>query len=287
MPIPEQQHLFCRLIDYYQAGDYSTFERICSSAKLIAPSSPRYVLYNHFQAASIAGFFEVSETEQSTRWASSIRPQIKVNSGRPKIIGTSKEYLSSTDGGLCALIEDETGEALIWGRRDIEHSYSSDWLSLRRDPGDLLGAPNQLMDKCIEEEDLDLDTRACVEAFDIEGKSWQSIELPDLRQPALVRKRYRFGGFRNLIAFPSLRLAYRVLYPEWTCLAAARLLRWEFEACANSSAGILTFDRRFRLPRIMNRYLFANSDSLAIGRSMTFRQTDPQALIGFRDFFWG
>ena len=286
MAAPEKQHLFCRLIDYYQSGDISTFERICNLAGFITPTTPRYRLFNYLNAASIAGFIEISETEQSTRWNSSVRPAIRINSGFPKLIETSKEALRTSNEQLRSLAEEENGETLIWGHKQEEFFHNNEWLSLRRRPSDFLGPSNRFIEQIIDEQSPNLDFESEVEFFNLQNKIWQIEQASNLRTPGLIRERRQYSGIRYRIILPELNLAFRILYPEWAYLATARVLRWEFDRCANVSSGNLHVDARFRLPSIIKRYLFANSESVTIGRSTVFKAIEPRALDAFRSFIW-
>lgn len=286
MAAPEKQHLFCTLIEYYQSGDISTFERICSLAGFVTPNSPRYRLFNYLNAASIAGFIEISETEQSTRWTSSVRPLIKINSGFPKLIETSKEALRTSNIDLRPLAEEEAGETLIWGKKDIEFTHDNEWLSLRCTPSALLGPQNRFVEQIVEEHALNLDSESEVESFNLQNKNWQIEETSNIRTPALIREKRQYSGNRYRIVLPELNLAFRILYPEWAYLVATRVLRWDFDRCAKVLNGDLYFDARFRLPCILKRYLFANSESVTIGRSTIYKKIEPQALDAFRSFVW-
>jgi hypothetical protein len=286
MSTPEKQHLFCSLIEYYQSGDISTFERICTLSGFVTPNSPRYLLFNYLNAASMVGFIEISETEHSTRWTSSIRPAIRINSGLSKLIGTTKSVLKSSNTNLKPLAEDDSGQVLVWGQKGVGHFYDNNWLSLRCDPSVLLGPASGFVEQIVEEQNLNLESGLEVETFNLLNRQWQIVEASALRSPALIREKRQYSGSRYRIVLPELKLAFRILYPEWAFLVTARVLRWEFDKCVRVSGGDVYFDARFRLPTILKRYLFANSDSVTIGRSTVFKKIEQKALSAFRSFVW-
>ena len=276
------QSLTCQALGYFGQGDFHTLRRIID---LLAPQAAADIYYrsNLAAALSIAGAIDVRESDEKREWWTSFEGDIRIEGARSKLIPTSEAGLKSVLHELRPVARDAHDNALILGT-DLEESNAAFFGSSFQAR---LPTFAEIESQVCKQVTWDPDTLDQVEVYFFTDGVWRSAKLPS-EGSALVRVRHRLGGMRHYVVYPRVRLCFQLIRSEWMFFTAINLMGYKDRLPINISSSVLAVERSFRLPLVLQRYLFASSDSVRIGpRLEFFRPTSAACDTLFRYFHPG
>lgn len=266
-----RQPLLCKLINYFQKGDYATFKKISHLSFNERTTSDKYFDFNLFIASHISGLIEASDNENT--WSKSFDEDIKINSLCPKSIGTTNNWFTKNES--VPLITDWKNKPLIVGTHDSsQYSYSvygNDFLN--KVPSFV-----EIEKEILMEESYPKDWGKFYEVFDFQSSKWEKSDANQLNEGFLLKTKKDFSNISYHIVFPNVRLSFRILQPEWVYIIGLYLLNWEAEKVIKISQNSISIVRGFRLPIIFNRFLFASSKLTRLGPHIEYQHLHPSAV---------
>lgn len=284
----EQQTALISLLRYYGAGDYGRFDHAVETVgfEVYGRTRRNWFVHNLFQAFITAGILDVLEIGHSLRWAISPRPErdsISIKGNNPKEIPLTRHALSA--GATLPLISDATIGPLVYGVRANSPSspgVAFDELFLSR-----AATLTKTIDDLVTEEHWLNDLTREIELFRVQEFVWKAAALDDVTGPALIRFSGEYGGREYRVIFPDIELNFRILSQEWAHFIAARLMGWDTTSIFQIQDGHLYLPASFRIPTLIRRLLFANSDSVELGAKCVFRKIHKETVNSLYDYFSG
>lgn len=280
MKIYSNQSILCLLIQYYSSGNFSTFKKICNIAY---PDSYAldYFYANFLQACNISGLIDVLDCDGAFKWSSALdgnMPYIRIDSSYTKLIGTKLSWFEEYSSDVTAVISSQMHGPLIYSLNStskITTNKTFDNLICN-----MLSDLPKIERRVCHEEKNQLYSNVKFECFNIDSFTWTQthVSVQDLKQPLLYRIHKDFSGPHYYICYPEFNINFNIRYPEWVYIIACRQFKWSLNEIVDYKDGTLRIDGRFRLPTLVLRYLFANSNTLNIGKDLVFSHIDKKCV---------
>jgi hypothetical protein len=276
------------LLDFHNLGNFSQFKAILDQVLGPLHEKTPFRDSNFYYGLIVAGILDVSETESSDRWASSNRSKIDIFSRKPKTIGMTTGWLEQHKKSLVPLVSDIYDNPILLG---IPFSDASRKIGIPFPFGEhfwnLMMNERELLDRLVEEQKLNLAPERQVELYDLVNHRWVHTFISDILKPNLIRTRSDFGQMSSFIFFPNSSTSFKLLHPEWNHFVAAKMIGWNTSDFLNFDGTTLRVPRRFRIPTLIARYLFASAESLIIGTQLEFLNINTETLQELVSFVRG
>lgn len=269
------------LLRYFQRGDFASFRRSCELAfgDELSPSSP-YFCANLLLAAQIGGLCDVGSESGATKWWwAAHEGDVNIRSLRPKQIGVLPEWFERHQGSLVPVIARSDGAPLLLGAHlDRPETFSTTIFSMGLDR--LMPSFKALESQVCEQLAPHDDFPGWVEAYCPDTGSWEDSAVDMSYGAQLLKAQREYSGISFYVQNVPLGLRVKIKDPSWAFLVAFFLLGWPLASLVRVEGATLSFWRTVKLPAVMGRLLFANSQSLRIGPRIIFEGVHRRCIDG-------
>lgn len=270
---PSEQIKFCKLLKYFQKGDYSLFKKACDLSGVTLLEDPFYYS-NQFLAFQIGGLIEASAIESSTRWSVSFEGNFEVESDISKIIGVDSNFFENKENSR-PLIKSESGTGLLFGVDSNvcnKHSFFGKAIFSK------IPSARSIEEEVLAEEKSFFSKDNNFELFELSTLAWKALSANEGKAKGIVRIRKRFGGVEYFIVHEEVNLAFRVLHPEWMFVLGSSIFKWDLSKTIKIENSDIVIPRQFRFPNLYYKIFFANSKACLIGKNVRFIEAQKPLL---------
>lgn len=281
-------HSAVELLRYYRSGNATSLKDIFEKSKQYANWESKGFDFWHSNLKHIfelAGLLEVVEMQSSSRWSLVNTFSLLQRKGGPWLIGDRaliKDFAEkikkpdpvpviTTNEGLCVYgisLSKEQLRTLSLGesfyKDELLKSLPS-FVEIQKKVADKVNGPPSF-------------ETGLWEKFDFAAGQWTALKSEDSEIAGLFRSVERRYGLSSWI-WAGKGESLKVLYPEWLFVIGCARLGIDLTSSFTYKNQTLTIPRQVRLPRLIQKHLFASCKSVHIDWNIQYLGLDEQAYI--------
>lgn len=246
------------MVAYEGGGNFTKFNKIYSKSGFIGYAREKYAVYNTMQALAIQGVIDLYWLDTGVRWL--FRGDC--------FYGTCVfgEDLLAVDENIPIIFHNSIPIAF----QKKGHSNSEGLLVN-------VSSIGVVADHVLHRESIVNQFSQSYEMYCFDSFKWVQKESLDDKN-MILRVKEKFSGFKYFVYLFETRKFYRVLEPDWLFVIGGYMCNFDFKKLLNSSELNLVIPASFRLPNLMSRFLFNNSNSLHLGFNHEYKSVCSDAM---------
>lgn len=236
------------MLVYEADGNFTKFNEIVYKSGMSEFNQSKYFVYNLMQALSIQGVIDLVWLDRGITWI--INNDLDNPSEAKSILG-------------CELLTENSIIPTIFFQ-SVPLAYKSTSKNSFVDTLDNVSPIGCVSDHVLFLDTYMSQTTESFEMYCIDTFKWVHKDGID-DQNMIIRVKEKFSGYKYFLFISESRSFFKVLYPEWLFVVGAYICDLNFRTIININKKALIIPASFRLPKILNNFLFQNCESISLG----------------------